>query len=178
MNYLSETSRIKSFQISLGLLPVPENLLKAKPTYSKQDTPTTRYKFNMRDSYLKDKRSVFLGYIDMALKENILRCKDIMVFLLQKETELGQEMVLRSKNGTIISDRAFRTCVQQQKKVNGIVEKSVKDQIIEMHRSRFSYIEIISELKCSDRHLVDSLESIGVKVTKKDKKEIKKTFKK
>ncbi|MGA4923478.1 hypothetical protein, partial [Bacillus subtilis] len=85
--------------ISLGQIKPPE--LNINPSYIKRDTPDTRQKFNMRDISIKDKRGLFLGYIDLALKENIMRCKDIMDFLLQKEAETGTEMVLRTKTGTV-----------------------------------------------------------------------------
>ena len=161
-------SKETCWMISLGQISPPK--IDIKPAYIKQDTPETRYKFNMRDSFVKCKRSIFLGYIDMALKENIMRCKDIMEFLLEREAEIGEEMVLRSKNGTLISERAFRTCVMQQKKVNGIVEKSVKQQIIDMYRENFSYREIIDTLQCSDRHIRQSLESIGASFDKKERR--------
>jgi hypothetical protein len=161
-------SKETCWMISFGQIKPPS--LDIKPAYIKRDTPDTRQKFNMRDISIKDKRSIFLGYIDLALKENLLRCKDIMDFLLQKEAETGMEMVLRTKTGVVISDRAFRTCVQQQKKLSGVIEKSVKQQIIDMYLDNFSYREIIDTLQCSDRHVRQSLDSIGVSIDKKERR--------
>lgn len=161
-------SKEMCWMISLGQIKPHE--LNINPSYIKRDTPDTRQKFNMRDISIKDKRGLFLGYIDLALKENIMRCKDIMDFLLQKEAETGTEMVLRTKTGTVISERAFRTCVQQQKKLSGITEKSVKQRIIDMYMNKFSYIEIIDALECSDRHARQSLASIDVVINKKDRR--------
>ena len=161
-------SKETCWMISLGQVKPPS--IDIKPAYIKRDTPYTRQKFNMRDISIKDKRGIFLGYIDLALKENLLRCKDIMDFLLQKEAETGMEMVLRTKTGVVISERAFRTCVQQQKKLSGVVEKSVKQQIIDMYRENFSYREIIDTLQCSDRHIRQSLESIGAGFDKKERR--------
>lgn len=161
-----------SWMISFGLAPVPGSFYKQKAGYIKQDTPPTRQILNI-DLAAEEKRIELLGYIDIALKEDIMRCKEIMEFLLARELELGHDIGLRTKNGDLISERTLAQLVMHRKKKLGIVETSVKDQIIDMYRNKFSYREILGAISCSERHVNKSLASIGVKVPKQEKKKIK-----
>ena len=162
-----------SWMISFGLAPVPSSFCNIKPSYIKRDTPETRKILNPKSKEAKEKRIKLIGYIDIALNEKIMLCKDIMIFLQQKELELCEDIGLRLKNGDLLADRTLASIVMHRKKELRIVEILVKDQIIDMYRNKFSYAEIIESISCSERYVIESLESIGVRVTKQEKKKVR-----
>jgi len=163
----------QQWMLSLGLTNVPSSIHSMKPSYIKRDTPETRKILNTKSIEAKEKRIKLIGYIDIALNEKILRCKDIMIFLQEKELELCEDIGIRTEKGDLLADRTLSSIVMERKKANKIIETSLKDQIIEMHRNKFSYAEIIQSISCSERYVIESLESIGVRVTKQEKKKVR-----
>jgi hypothetical protein len=111
-----------------------------------------------------------LSYIDKALAEDIMRVKDILDFICATEKTEAIQIVERTKTGEIISYRTISQCVLERKKANNIIEESVKEKIIKMHRAKFSYREILGTVKCTPRYIDEALDSIGVKIPLKDKK--------
>ena len=165
----------ESWMISFGVQPVPSHWINQTATYIKRDTPDTRAILNPNNANSKARRRFFLSYIDKALAENIMRVKDIMDFIYAAEKAEEIEIVERTKTGNEISYRTISQCVLERKKANNIVEESVKEKIIKMHRAKFSYSEIIGTVKCTPRYMDAALDSIGVKIPLKDKK-IKKSI--
>lgn len=163
--------------ISFGVQPVPIHWINQKPTYIKRDTPDTRAILNPNNANSKARRRFFLSYIDKALAENIMRVKDIMEFIYAAEKTEEIDIVERTKTGDIISYRTISQCVLERKKANNIVEESVKEKIIKMHRAKFSYREILGTVGCTPRYIDGALDSIGVKIPLKDKKLKKNTDK-
>lgn len=159
-----------SWMISFGVQPVPIHWLNKLPTYIKRGTPDTRAILNPNNANAKSRRRFFLSYIDKALAENIMRVKDIMDFIYTAEKTEEIEIVDRTKTGDIISYRTISQCVLERKKANNIIEESVKEKIIKMHRARFSYREILNTVGCTPRYIDEVLDSIGVKIPLKDKK--------
>ncbi len=163
-------SKETCWMISFGVQPVPSNWFNKAPTYIKRDTPDTRAILNPNNANSKARRRFFLSYIDKALAENIMRVKDIMDFIYAAEKAEEIEIVERTKTGDIISYRTISQCVLERKKANNIVEESVKEKIIKMHRAKFSYREILDTVQCTPRYIDEALDSIGVKIPLKDKK--------
>jgi len=163
-------SKETCWMISFGVQPVPSHWLNKAPTYIKRDTLDTRAILNPNNANSKARRRFFLSYIDKALAENIMRVKDIMDFIYAAEKTEEIDIVERTKTGDIISYRTISQCVLERKKANNIIEESVKEKIIKMHRAKFSYREILDTVQCTPRYIDEAFDSIGVKIPLKDKK--------
>lgn len=166
MNNAKELSRIKSFQLTLGLIPIPESVRNAIPGYVKNDTPSTGNKGKTRAYFYGEKRKFLLENIGIALKENITDVRDIFEYLLGKEEETGQEIIPRNRSGGLMADSTFRDYVLVQKRVGAVKKPSLREQIIDLHNQRFSELEIRGIINCRKEHIHRCLVDAGLKSKK------------
>lgn len=158
MNNAKELSRIKSFQLTLGLIPIPESVRNAIPGYVKND--------KTRAYFCGEKRKFLLENIGIALKENITDARDIFEYLLGKEEETGQEIIPRNRSGGLMADSTFRDYVLVQKRVGAVKKPSMREQIIHLHNQRFSELEIRGIINCRKEHIHRCLVDAGLKSKK------------
>jgi len=141
-----------SWMISFGLAPVPESIRNAIPGFIKKDTPKAEIK-RTRKFLNEGKRKFLLENIDLALQEKIFESIDIWDFILLREKETGQEIILRNRCGGLMSPTTFRVYVLIQKRATNVKKPSVRDKVIELHNQGLSDIDIGVYLDCTQAHI-------------------------
>ncbi len=156
------------WMISFGMHPVPIHWLNKSPTHIKQDTTPTRHRVKPTDKA----RDNFIECINLALSNNILLYKDILAFMVEEEIKTGNKIILRTPKGQIIGERAFMNYIRTAKQDNKIKKISVRDKILDMHKNKFSFEEILLSVDCKKHYVQRVLATAGVKVKleRKDKK--------
>lgn len=165
MNQAQEI-RSMSWMISFGMCQVPESVRNAIPNFIKNDTPSTGQEGIAKERFGEEVRKLLLENIELALKENITDYHDIWEFLLSKQEETGQKIIIRNRSGSLMALTTFRDYVLIQKRVNKVKKPSFRDQILDLHRQKFTEAEMQLALTCSKEHIHRCLVDAGLKSKK------------
>lgn len=166
-------SHKSSWEISLGLMPIPKHILHRKPdlVINKLNTKDHRdpasYKKSVRGKYAFNDvdKAKLIEHMKSALDAGILNGRQIWMHIQSLEIKTGNEILLRN-NGTLISQSRFDDYLREIKRERNIVtdyrsEKKIK--IIDMFTAGFSEPEILKNVVCKKEHIHRILISAGLK---------------
>jgi len=156
----------QSWLISLGVLQIPQSIRNAIPSFVKNDTPSTGQEGIAKERFGEEVRKLLLENIELALKENITDYHDIWEFLLGKEEKTGKKIIIRNRSGALMAITTFRDYVLVQKRVNKVKKPSFRDQILDLHRQKFTEAEMQLALTCRKEHIHRCLVDAGLKSKK------------
>lgn len=152
---------VKSWLISFGVIDLPDSIRSAIPGFIKKDTPATEIK-KTRKFLNEEKRQVLLENIELALKEKIFESIDIWEFILRREKETGQEILLRNRYGGLMADATFISYIVIQRRSMKVRKPSVRDKVIRLHSEGLSDIDIGVYLNCTQEHIRRCLIDAGL----------------
>ena len=161
--YQSNSKEI-CWMISFGVQPVPESVRNAIPGFIKNDTPSTGQEGIAKGRFSDEVRKLLLYNIELALKENITDYHDIWEYLIGKEEETGQKIIIRNRSGGLMAETTFRDYVLIQKRETPVKKPSIREQIIGLYKQNIPENEIQTTLKCSRNHVHRSLVEARLKM--------------
>lgn len=160
---LDQRTHAYSFLISLGMVKPPKPQGVNFGGYINNDKYCTNKAKNSGHDVGEEKRQLLFSNIGEAFKESIIEVKDIWAFILQKEADTGQEILIRNRSGGLMSLATFRDYVMVEKRKTKVKKPSIRDQILDLYRQKFTEPEIKAHLNCSNEHIHRCLVEAGFK---------------